>query len=177
MLKEFMETVNYRITEGSNFCWKCFGPDAYSLDSWNGDQNGHTVRVIFDTKTQVVYQLEACDYLHNRAYRWTNPEYREAHTKEGQVQCPEYINQAWDNVDFVDLETTEDFFSKAQRIVQGLDYDTRVSIPIDLPDNELFELMKMAHEQDITFNQLVERALQAAIDRHERGEEVFPTLL
>lgn len=158
-IKEFLETVNYRITEGSDYCWQCFGPNAYSLDSWNGEQDGHTVRVTFDTKTQEVYQLEACDYLHNRAYRWTNPEYLQAHNEEAQCKCPEHINQAWDDVDYVDLETTEDFFTKAQRIVQGLDYDTRVSIPIELPDNELFELMKLAHEQDITFNQLAEQVL------------------
>ena len=38
-LKEWMELVDYRITEGSDYCWSCYGPDAYSLDSWNGDQD------------------------------------------------------------------------------------------------------------------------------------------
>ncbi len=174
MLKEFMEITNYRITEGSDFCWTCFGSNAYSLDSWNGEHDGHSVRIIFDTKTQVTYQLDAYDYLHNRAYRWTNPDYKKAHDDEGKAKCPGHVNQAWDDVNYVDLETVEDFFRKASKIVQGLDYDTRVNVPIDLPDDVMFELMKKAHEMDITFNQLVEKALQEAIDRHSRGEDPFP---
>lgn len=172
-MQRFMETVNYRITEGSDYCWSCFGPNAYRLDSWNGKQEGHTVGVLFDTKTQETYQLEACDYQRNRAYRWTNPDYKKAHDDEASEKCPDHVNQAWDDVNYVDLETIDDFFDKASKIVQGADYDTRVSVPINIPDDELFELMKKAHEQDITFNQLVEQALQAAIDRHERGEAPF----
>ena len=172
-MQRFMETINYRITEGSDYCWSCFGPNAYRLDSWNGEQEGHTVGILFDTKTQETYQLEACDYQRNRAYRWTNPDYKKAHDNEASEKCPDHVNQAWDDVNYVDLETIDDFFDKASKIVQGVDYDTRVSVPINIPDDELFELMKKAHEQDITFNQLVEQALQAAIDRHERGEAPF----
>jgi len=40
-LKQWMEVVNYRITEGSQFQWECYGSHAYTLDSWNGDIDGH----------------------------------------------------------------------------------------------------------------------------------------
>lgn len=172
-MQRFMETVNYRLTEGSDYCWSCFGPNAYRLDSWNGEQEGHSVGVLFDTKTQETYQLEACDYQRNRAYRWTNPDYKKAHDDEASEKCPNHVNQAWDDVDYVELESIDDFFKKASAIVQGLDYDTRVEVPITLPDDVMFQMMIKAHEQDITFNQLVEQALQAAIDRHERGEAPF----
>ena len=75
-LKDFMEVVDYRITEGSDYGWQCFGPDAYCLDSWNGDQHGHTVSITFDTRTQEVYQVQAYDYKNTRAYRMTNPDYK-----------------------------------------------------------------------------------------------------
>ena len=42
--------------------------------------------------------------------------------------------------------------------------DGRSEIEIDLPKEELYQLMLMAHEQDITLNQLVENILQAKID-------------
>jgi hypothetical protein len=173
LLEDFMKCVNYRITEGSEYCWKCFGNHAYRLDSWNGEQEGHTVGILFDTKTQETYQLEVCDYQRNRAYRWTNPNFKGAHDEEARATCPDHIDQAWDDVNYIDLETTEDFFDKASKIVQGVDYDTRVSVPINMPDDVIFEMMKKAHEMDITFNQLVEQALQAAIDQHERGEAPF----
>jgi predicted HicB family RNase H-like nuclease len=40
-------------------------------------------------------------------------------------------------------------------------------VPIELPDDELFQLMRMAHERDITLNQLVEEALRLAIENME----------
>lgn len=42
--------------------------------------------------------------------------------------------------------------------------DNRVSVEIELEDDLLFKLMFMAHEQDITLNQLVENILRAFIE-------------
>ena len=50
-------------------------------------------------------------------------------------------------------------------IKAGEDYDTRVSIPLEFSDEELLTYMKLAHDLDITLNQLVEQALREALDR------------
>jgi hypothetical protein len=158
-LKEWMEVVDYRITEGSNFMWDCYGPDSYSLDSWNGDQDGHSFTVIFDTKTQVVYEVQSHDYRNQRAYRLVNPDFkleRNAESSDRNVS----LNQAWDEVDYIDLEADDDWIQKALAIAAGEDYDTRVSIPIDLDDDILLKLMKMAHERDLTFNEFIEGVLR-----------------
>jgi len=165
-LKEWMELVDYRITEGSDYCWDCYGHDAHCLDSWNGDQNGHSFTVIFDTKTQVVYEVQAHDYLHNRAYRLINPEFKSNHDKEA-VHRDININEAWDNTNYVDLDVDDDFIQKGLAIRDGEDYDTRVKVPVDFTDEELLTYMKMAHERDMTFNQFVESALKAAIENEQ----------
>jgi len=164
-LKDFMETVGYRITEGSDYQWQCFGHDAYCLDSWNGEQDGHTVSICFDTKTQEVYEAYVCDFQNQRAYRLINPEYKQAHDLE--VKDREIDDEAWDCVKFVDLDTEEDFLEKATAIVNGEEYDTRVQVPLTLPDDALFQLMKLAHERDVTLNQMVEGLLRDAIDNEE----------
>lgn len=46
--------------------------------------------------------------------------------------------------------------------------DGREEIELDLSDEELLVLMKLAHEADLTFNQFVERALTEFIERHRR---------
>ena len=116
-LKEWMEVSNYRITEGSDYCWKCFGPNAYSLDSWSGDQEGYSLTVLFDTKTQEVYQVEAHDYARSRSYRRTNPEYlRQFEDAKCQYGAKD---EAYDGVKFVDLENDDDFIQKALAIVAG----------------------------------------------------------
>jgi len=163
-LKEWMEIVDYRITEGSDYGWHCYGNDVHMLDSWNGEQDGHSFTVIFDTKTQVVYEVQAHDYVHNRAYRMINPDFQKKNKKEAKRRDIDKKN-AWDDVDYVDLEVDDDFIQKCLAIKAGEDYDTRVSVPMDFSDEELLQYMKLAHEQDITFNQLVERALREAIDR------------
>jgi len=163
-MKEWMELVGYRITEGSDYMWQCYGSNAYALDSWNGEQDGHSFTIIFDTKDQTVYEVQAHDYVHDRAYRMINEDFRKKNKKEAKKRDIDKDN-AWDDVNYVDLDVDDDFFQKCLAIQAGEDYDTRVSVPMDFSDEELLTYMKLAHEQDITFNQLVERALREALDR------------
>ena len=158
-LKEFMEVSNYRITEGSDYF--AYG-GAYALTSWNGDQDGYSLEIIFSPRTQEVYEVQACDYKHNRAYRLVHGDYRDEKLDE----------DAWDDTKWIDLESDDDWFQKALSIVAGEDYDTRVSIPIDLPDSELMALFKAAHEADMTFNDFVEQVL-----REKLADEGFVNLL
>lgn len=165
-LKHFMEVVDYKVTEGSDYCWQCYGPNAYRLDSWNQDQDGHSISIVFDTRTHVVYEANAYDYSRNRAYRLINPDYKFGHDDEAAGRGVN-VNQAWDEVNYVDLETDEDFLEKSRAIVANEDYDTRVEVPLNLPNDQLFDLMKLAHEQDKTLNQLVEDILRNVINLHE----------
>lgn len=167
-LKDFMEICNYRITEGSDYQWECYGYNAYSLDSWNGDHNGHSLCVTFDTKTQEVYEVQAFDYTRKRAYRMINPNYAPKHMLE--VTTRGIDDYAWEEEDgtpvkFVDLEVDEDFIEKAAAIVAGEDYDTGVMVPLNLEKEQVYEMMLMAHERNITLNQLVEDILRQEIER------------
>ena len=170
-MKEWMELVGYRITEGSEYTWQCYGSDAYALNSWNGvhGNGGWSANIVFSTKSQKVYEAEICDYTNERAYRLINPKYKDKHDQEG-IQRGKFENQAWDDVDYIDLETEEDLLEKLVAIVNGEDYDTRVQVPVDFSDDELLKYMKLAHERDMTFNQLVEEALRAAIEKYKLDE-------
>lgn len=150
-LKEWMELVDYKITEGSDYFTNI--PGLYSMSFWNEQQDGFSFFIAFDPKdNQRVYVVEACDYANQRAYRIKDP-------------AIELDNQAWDDVEFTDLEVDDDFIQKCLAIKAGEEYDTRVSVPLDLEDDLLFELMKKAHEEDITLNQMVERVLREVIER------------
>jgi len=45
--------------------------------------------------------------------------------------------------------------------------DGRVAMEVDFTDEELLTYMKLAHEQDITFNQFVENALRRFLEENE----------
>jgi hypothetical protein len=169
-LKQWMEVVNYRITEGSEYSWNCYGNKPYMLDSWNGKIDGHSLSIIFDTETQEVYEVQAHDYVNNRAYRMIHPEYKEAHQAKSK-EMGTFANQAWDDVEYTDLEVEDDWLEKATAIANEEDYDDRVQVPVDFSDEELLKYMKLAHERDMTFNQLVEQALREAIEEYKRDPD------
>ena len=150
-LKEFMELVDFKITEGSDYHVNV--PGLYLLSSWNGEQNGYSFDIAFDpADNQRVYLVEANDMKNNRAYRLKDP-------------ALDIDNVAWDGVEYTDLEVDDDFIQKCLAIKSGEEYDTRVSVPLELEDDLLFELMKKAHEEDITLNQMVEEILREVIDQ------------
>lgn len=170
-MKEWMELVDYKITEGDTYGWSCYGPNSYQLSSWNGvhGKGGYSFNIVFSTKSHKVYEVEVCDYTNDRAYRMINPDYIKKYKKESKHRG-ELGNQAWDDVDYIDLEVVDDFIQKCLSIKACEAYDTRIQVPLDLPDELMFEMMKMAHERDITLNQMVEEILKQVIKQTESGE-------
>jgi len=169
-IKEWMELVDYKITEGSDYGWSCYGPNAYMLSSWNGihGKGGYSFNIVFSTKTQKVYEVEVCDYTNDRAYRMINPKNVNKHRKEAE-QRGVNLNEAWDDIEYVDLDVDDDFIQKCLAIVAGEDYDTRVQVPVDFSDEDLLQYMKMAHDRDMTFNEFVEEALRHALEEVNAG--------
>jgi len=167
-MKEWMELVDYKITEGSEYGWSCYGPNAYCLDSWNGvhGAGGYSFSIVFSTKTQKVYEVSVCDYTNDRAYRMIVENKQDKHRKEAESKS-ELANQAWDDVNYIDLDVDDDFFQKSLAIKEGDEYDTRILVPVDFSDDDLLHYMKIAHDMDITFNEFVEMALEEAIAKHQ----------
>ena len=159
-IKDFMETVDYAITEGSEFQWKCYGDSARYLDS---ECDQFSISIVFDTKTSQVYEMTAADYDNRRSYRWIHPDYKDAHQQECREKGVDAAAMC-DDEDYIDLEVEQDMLRKAAAIFAGEDYDSRLLVPLELPDDKMLELMKQAHEQDITFNQHMENVLRAACD-------------
>jgi hypothetical protein len=172
-LKEYFELIEYRVDEGSDYGWNCYGPNAHMISAWNGihGAGGVSFNCVFDTKDQTVYEVEVCDYTNDRAYRIINPDYVDEHRAEALHKGIDK-NQAWDDVNYIDLDVVDDFIQKCLAIRDGEDYDTRVSMPLTLDDDQLFDLMKLAHEKDVTLNTLVEEMLQEFIAVH--GDNAMP---
>ncbi len=166
-IENFSQAVEYKFTGGSSYGWNCFGPDARWLDA---EDKTYSASIVFGGPDHTVFVAEVCDYPNRRAYRWVHPDYKEAHDAE--VLEREVNNlQAWDDVNYCELETGEDFLEKCKAIIAGRDYDTRVSVPLDIPDEDLLKFMLAAHERDMTFNQFVEEALKVAIEEYKRDPE------
>jgi predicted HicB family RNase H-like nuclease len=171
-MKEWMELVDYKITEGGDYGWSCYGPNAYSLDSWNGvhGKGGYSFSIIFSTKTQKVYEVSVCDYTNNRAYRMIAENKLEKYRKEGKSRGINF-NEAWDDVEYADLEVDDDFMQKCLAIVAGEDYDTSVMVNLDLPDDLLLKAALEAHKQNITLNDYINNALASLVEEFKKDPE------
>jgi len=136
------------------------------LDSWNGDQDGHSFTIIFDAKDQTVYEVQAHDYVHQRAYRMINPDFEKKHRKESKRRDSNK-DEAWENVNYVDLDVDDDFIQKGLAIAAGEDYDTGVMVNLDLPDDLLLKAAMEAHKQNITLNDYINKALASMVEEYK----------
>lgn len=159
-----LESVNNalanRITGGSEYQWKCY-PNARFLDYET--KCGHA-SVIFNVLTQEVY--EATVEITNddsRPYRWMDQRYKQAMVDESDKRGTSTVT-AWDDVVWIDLETEDDFLEKAAAILDGEKFDSRIVVPIELSDADFIALAKMAHEKDITFNEMIVEIIKLAIE-------------
>lgn len=160
-IEQAIKIAKYEITGGSEYCWKCFGPNARFLDFT--DAANVTFSIIFDTKTQAVYEANISDHKRENHYRIINPDYIDEYRYECDSRDVVW-NQVYDDVLYTDLESVDDFIEKATAIINGEEYDERVTIELDLPEDELFVLMTNAHKMDMTLNDylayLIEKFIQ-----------------
>jgi hypothetical protein len=168
-LKDFLTAIDYKITEGSEYGWTCYGPNTHRVERQVGDHTGNTLTCVFDTKDHFVYELEAWDNATDRIYRWINPDYIKAYKKACKKHDVDFKN-ACDRLNYIDLDVEGDILEKIHAIANNEAYDDRVQIEVDFTDEDMLQYMKLAHQLDITFNELVERALKTAID--ERNLEL-----
>lgn len=156
--------IEYKITEGESYYWPCFGSNSRIIDYRSQDRvNEVSASLVFDSVDQTCYQAEVYDYSTDNFYRWTHPEFVDRYKAECAARNIEF-SQAFDDKEFVDLEVADDFLEKGSAIVRGLPYDERISIPVDIPEDVLFELMKAAHQKDITFNQFMAEIIKNECD-------------
>ena len=152
--------LTHRITGGSTYHWQCYGPNARYLDY---ESDYAHASVLFDSKTQVVYEasVNAKDEKLT-PYRWLNPEYKDAYYAESADKKID-PNNAWDDTDWCDLEVADDWLEKANAIFNGLQFDKRVQVPLELEDDLMLQLCMEAHKRDITLNKMVEQLLEMVI--------------
>lgn len=165
-LSDFLELTNNRITGGSEYMWDCYGKNARFIDFENSDI---MISMVYDTKTNKAYEMtvdieETPDG--DCAYRWVDEVYQRPLAREYKARGLDISSERYtDCSEDVIILTAKNAMKTADTLA-----DTRVEVPLELSDDEIFRLMKMAHERDITLNQLVDEILRETIDRIESEE-------
>jgi hypothetical protein len=83
-LKDFLVAIDYRLADGYEFLWECYGSYAYGLN-WEKPDFSASACVIYDIRTQRVYEMSVWDCADEhdaKVLRWIDPEYLGRHKKE-----------------------------------------------------------------------------------------------
>lgn len=104
-IKDFVTAVRFRIGEGAEHLWECFGPEASILD-WVKDDNSASGGIVYDSKTHVVYEATAWDTRSEQVWRWNNPAFKKAYRRESKARGHD-PDIAYDRVKFQDVPPSE----------------------------------------------------------------------
>lgn len=168
-LSEVNTVFQHKIIGGGTYGWSCYGYDTWSIDYSSKYAHGY---VVFNVGTGIVYEVSVTPNVDEllgqsvKPYRWVNPLFKQAMLSEAAERMVD-PDEAWDDVKWIDLETEEDFIDKASKMFDGVSFDTRVQVPIDLDNDTMLKLCMAAHERDITLNEMVGIILQEVVDKHE----------
>lgn len=145
--------------------WDIFYGYAYNISRC--DDGKYYVDVTYDYRDGRILVAEVSDYINKRAYRWVEPsfkeEYNEWQSEHGFSNFSEAVDI--DGNKYIELSSDEKFCKLAKAIINGEEYDDRETIELEIHDSELLALMKLAHEKDITLNQLVTEILENEISK------------
>lgn len=166
-LNEFLNLVNFQITGGSEYLWKCFGPNARYLDS---ELDNYSLSCIFDTKTQELYTVDFCYNVNDEnteAYRWINPKYKEALFQESEERNVDPTNYC-DEVQIVDFENLHELVSIVDSLCGFTKYTT---MSLDLNEDVILFLSQKAMELNVTMDVLVCNILRDHLQKLEQNPE------
>ena len=155
-LYKFIEAIDYRITGGAPYQWKCYGATARFLDCWV--PNVASVNAIFDSVDQTLYEVRATfENGDHKGYVWYNPAFKAAFLAEAKNRA------VVDEGDYASTDCLDDVLAKAKAMLAGEDFDRRVVMTIDMEDDLFVLLARQAHEKDVTFNKHMEDILEKAV--------------
>lgn len=159
LANDFMILIHYAPTEVYVHQWKSYN-SGIVLQHTN---NHATVSVVLEPGTGKVIELRASPEIGSyMEYRWINPEFKTA------IFAEEISRANVIDYDVITLEMTEDYFEKAQALLVGEKPDPRVKIPLDFDERTQFDLMKLAHEKDMSLNQFVEYLLKKVVNNESK---------
>lgn len=132
-LQDIITAAQFKISEGSEYQWACYGENARFLD-FQSDFEDVSASCVFDSQNQTVY--EATLYLAEKAYRWLNPEFAEAMRNESferDIDPRVFL----DEYHFSDCEVSEDLIEKITDAFETGTCTNDIVIPLNLtPEQE-----------------------------------------
>ena len=132
-----------------------YGKAAISLEVYG--LNSSRLLCAYDIVSQEVLEIMAEDHFAGRTYLWQVEDVKSNDLNR-------FRNIKIGNI--VELEAEEDILEKSEAIFNGVPYDTRIIIPVDITDADFLMFAKAAHKLDITINEFMEKAIRDMVEKY-----------
>lgn len=156
-LSDIMDAAQFKVQGGSNYLWNCYGKNAHFMDFGLTENSAANVSCVFDTENQEVYEVTVSTE-EGKMYRWINPKYFDV----WKAEC--VSRKIEEELDYIDVDVEDDILDKAFEVIEHGVCDSLVTMEIKLEQDVIYKVAMHAHENDITFNELVNIILKATID-------------
>lgn len=144
-IEHFLQAINYNIIGGEDTYFKSLGENNRFVYSYDYNSSGILVSGVFNPTTRQLLAIEYIDVKLQTTLSWKNPE---------------FMNILSEDVQSASEISYEEILEKIQNL-----YGTRTeNIEVDFGEDLLFTSLKLAHEQDITFNEYMCSILRNYID-------------
>lgn len=149
------------IGETSVYGWNCY-PNAVVTDYTS--EFGE-VSVTQNVKNGMIYEINSITKTPiPKAYRWIDPDFKSVIEQESRERGVDH-SIAFDGLTYIDLEVEDDILEKTHAIINGLEFDERIMINLDIDDDLFLHVARMAHKEDITINEMFTKILTEIIER------------
>lgn len=165
-LEQILPLIEYKISEGTDYLWPCFGEQCWQLSFL--DVEGRELGQLVHNRSGEVLFI-AFTYVDNSkytAYHWVEPECKEAYLKECAKREVDINRYDSDNLS-IELELQEDVFQKLAAIYKMEIFDKRILVSMELPEKTLESLNLMAQENNRTLDDEVNHLLSEYIKKQK----------
>ena len=118
-INDYLNLINYKIADGSEFGWNCYGPNAYlySYSKYSDEGSLYELNVVFDTVDRLVYEVEFYEELN--MYKWYNPSFKDAYIEEENQRSAIFHFSKLEYEDFTDR--TDEFKALINEVIKKYD--------------------------------------------------------
>ena len=148
-IQEILERFGYKLTGASQYCWQCYGDNAWRIEYDEG------VEFIYDLVTYELFEVNVWGEERQESLIYVVPEYEVAHIQE----CKERgFPVASENRVF----SSQSIFTLAEQAMAGQDLNLDLCNYVEIKmEGDLYELVKTNAElKGVSVEEYVEKAIE-----------------
>ncbi len=162
-LKDIMHRTLGLITGGSQFLWSCYGDYTHHIE-FESD-NGTPCNIVFNRLTNRVFEV-CCDKPDGSgAWRWIDPQFKDAHTEEVKRRAIEDSTYEC-GPEFDEISSEKEILDLITLAFEDCEYEENI-ININASDETMAQIQAKADARGMTTQEFILETLLDHIKREE----------